>query len=696
MKSPPLFFFLPSLFFVFLLLVPVRSTSSIVFTTLGRSLYGFDIFSTPTSPSTHQTELQLTDGISVNYNGFFPSSPSSVLSLINHSSSSSHTDQLDALVYVTERSGYSTIYLDLYSSSYSPSNRRATLELPTRLHFSLLSPADGRPSVSMKDRPSLSGDRLVFVSTHQPSQSPRQSWAAVYSTHLPSGSTIRLTPHGIADYSPAVSPSGQWTALLPPRGWTGEVQELNTDIYIFKTIDGSARTLVIEHGGWPCWADDSTIYFHRRSSDGWWSVYRAAISTHGNAPLLISLDRITPPGFHAFTPAVSAAAPELIAVATRRSSSQFRHIELLDLRDGKNDYVEVTRVISPKTHHFNPFFSPDASRIGYHRCRGSRNSGNPPLLLESITSLSPEKFSLFRIDGSFPSFSPDGRQIAYVNLPGLYVVNSDGSNPRELYNGNAFGTAWDWKRKGVIYTSDGPDFAVESAEVDVISITLSEDDDRAEPYIKKLTTGGKNNAFPSPSPDGKWVVFRSGRSGHKNLYVMDAVEGESEGIYQLTEGSWSDTMCNWSPDGEWIAFASDRHNPGGGSFSIYMIHPNGTGLRRVVHSGDGGRTNHPWFSPDSASLVFTSDYAGVSAEPISNPHHYQPYGEIFTVKIDGSDIKRLTHNSFEDGTPTWSPFFLEPSDVAETLRGVAHCRFDDCHWLSVPGRINNVLTGTGC
>jgi hypothetical protein len=41
------------------------------------------------------------------------------------------------------------------------------------------------------------------------------------------------------------------------------------------------------------------------------------------------------------------------------------------------------------------------------------------------------------------------------------------------------------------------------------------------------------------------------------------------------------------PDAERIAFVSDRHNPGGGSFAIYMIQLNGTGLRR----GDGGCAN---------------------------------------------------------------------------------------------------------
>ncbi|KAG0498434.1 hypothetical protein HPP92_003125 [Vanilla planifolia] len=550
----------------------------------------------------------------------------------------------------------------------------------------------------MKDRPTLSGDRLIYVSTHEPSLCPRQSWAAVYSTHLPTGATTRLTPTGVADFSPVLSPSGRWIAVASSgqRGWSGEVQDLNTSIYLFKSSDGSLRTSIVEHGGWPSWADESNIFFHRQSSEGWWSVYKASISTEGDAPYLISIDRITPPGFHAFTPAASSTAPGLVAVATRRPTSQFRHIEVIDLRGGSNAYLEVTRPIAPHAHHYNPFFSPDATKVAYHRCRGSQNDGNPPLLLENLKSLSPETFSLFRIDGSFPSFSPDGQRIAYVGLPGLYVVNSDGSNPHEVYSGNAFPTSWDWRRKGVIYTSHGPEFATESTGVDIISITLSEEDDQGEPFIKKLTSDGKNNAFPSPSPDGKWVVFRSGRSGHKNLYIMDAVEGESSGIYQLTAGPWTDTMCNWSPNGEWIAFASDRDNPGSGSFSIYMVHPNGTGLRRVVHSGEGGRTNHPWFSPDSKTLAFTSDFAGVSAEPISNPHHYQPYGEIFTVNIDGSNVRRLTHNSYEDGTPTWTPFFLEPADVAEALPGSARCRFDDCHWLSSGNRVDGGTNGNSC
>ncbi|XP_072969854.1 uncharacterized protein [Typha angustifolia] len=669
------------------------TASSIAFTTLGRSRYFFDLFFLPTSqnPEEPVAETQLTDGFSVNYNGFFPSLSSSLLSSLL---SSSPPSSMDALLYVSERNGSSNIYLDLFV----PAKGGGSFLLPARLQFPLLRQSSHLSRVSMKDKPALAGDDLIYVSTHEPSSSPRRSWAAVYSTHLATGQTRRLTPYGVSDFSPAVSPSGNWTAVASSgaRGWSGEVEELKVGIFVFRTADGSGRTLVVDHGGWPCWADESTLYFHRRSSDGWWSIYRAKISI-GIGVSLVSVDRITPPGFHAFTPAVSAAAPKLIAVATRRSSSQFRHIELIEVGDGGITYVEVTRPVRPNSHHFNPFFSPDASRVGYHRCRGRSNGGSPPLLLESIKSLAPEAFSLFRIDGSFPSFSHDGKRIAFVGLPGVFVVNSDGSDGRrEIFSGNAFPTAWDWKREGVIYTSHGPDFATESTNVDIISITLHDDDANSQPSIKKLTSGGKNNAFPSPSPDGKWVVFRSGRSGHKNLYIMDAVEGEAAGLQRLTDGPWSDTMCNWSPDGEWIAFASDRDNPGSGSFAIYMVHPNGTGLRKVVHSGEGGRTNHPWFSPNSKSLVFTSDYAGVSAEPISNPHHYQPYGDIFIANIDGSNIQRLTHNSYEDGTPTWTPLFLEPTDVAESLQGSARCNFDDCHWLNIKGEVTQSLHGKSC
>ncbi|CAI0544267.1 unnamed protein product, partial [Linum tenue] len=74
-----------------------------------------------------------------------------------------------------------------------------------------------------------------------------------------------LNPIRIADFSPAVSPSGFLTAVASygQNGWNGKMEELSTDIYVFLTR-------------WPSWVDDSVI-----------------------------VTRITPPGIHAFTPATS-------------------------------------------------------------------------------------------------------------------------------------------------------------------------------------------------------------------------------------------------------------------------------------------------------------------------------------------------------------------------------------------------------
>jgi Tol biopolymer transport system component len=96
-------------------------------------------------------------------------------------------------------------------------------------------------------------------------------------------------------------------------------------------------------------------------------------------------------------------------------------------------------------------------------------------------------------------------------------------------------------------------------------------------------------------------------------------------------------------------FASDR----GGDFEIWLIHPDGTDLHQLI--GGGIRNNHPHFSPDGRWVVFTSRRAGYSAEEISLPPQFQPYGDLFAVRLDGTGLIRLTHNGFEEGTPAWGP-----------------------------------------
>eukprot|EP00252_Welwitschia_mirabilis_P003064 TRINITY_DN1313_c0_g1_i1.p1 TRINITY_DN1313_c0_g1~~TRINITY_DN1313_c0_g1_i1.p1 ORF type:complete len:700 (-),score=-83.95 TRINITY_DN1313_c0_g1_i1:146-2245(-) len=658
---------------------------TILFATVGRTHYAFDIYTVPLKAAL-QTDQELsefpaTDGKSVNYNGHFIQGHAlrplrRMLGL--------NAESVDNMAFVSERTGLAEIYITL-SSYEAPTEspeiqRRVAIEgggWDLTVKFSAIFGTDRNQSIRMEDRPSLAGDSLVYVSTKQPATEARKSWTAIYATSLRTGATRRLTPEGVADLSPAVSPSGEWVAVASAgaRGWLGETKDLETDIYVFRLSDSSGRRRIVKHGGWPTWADDNTLYFHRQVDDGWWSIFRAVI----NERLEVKTQRITPPGLHAFTPSVHRNG-RWLAVATRRPGSDYRHVEVFDLETGS--FIDVTRRLNAETHHFNPFMGSD--RIGYHRCRGDGAVEVPAF--EKLTSPL-QGISLFRVDGSFPKVSPDGSLVAYTgpSFSGLYVMNSDGTGVRKVFCGTSFATAWGPK-SDMVYTSNGQGFAAEDADVDILAVYNVS----GGPISHRRLTTTANNAFPSPSPDGRQLVFRSGRSGHKNLYIMDALTGEDGGLWRLTEGPWTDTMPNWSPDGRWIAFSSDREDPGAGGFSGFLVRPDGSGLRRVLKSGEGGRVNHAFFSPDSKSLVFTTDYAGVSVEPVSTPNQFQPYGEIFISAIDGSEMVRLSHNGYEDGTPSWSSFSLPVSGCDPSVKRTARCDFDDERWLVV--RSGNVST----
>jgi Tol biopolymer transport system component len=283
---------------------------------------------------------------------------------------------------------------------------------------------------------------------------------------------------------------------------------------------------------------------------------------------------------------------------------------------------------------------------------------------------------MLRLNGNFPAFSPDGDLVAFNpdfdanGSMGIKIVKSDGSKRWTLINNRvAFYNTWSPTEKHVIYTSIGPIFesvrtTVQIARVNFDPSDLTNDREEITCNVKILTkedTG--NNAFPSCSPDGKSLVFRSGRTGHKNLYIIDAVNGEFDGgsIRQLTNGPWIDTMASWSPKGDVIAFSSNMHNSDNPAcFSIYLIKPDGSDLKRVYVAGvegssevDRERNNHVCFSEDGEWILFTANMAGMTAEPVSWPHHFQPYGDMYVARSDGSELKRLTWNGYENGTPGW-------------------------------------------
>jgi TolB protein len=186
---------------------------------------------------------------------------------------------------------------------------------------------------------------------------------------------------------------------------------------------------------------------------------------------------------------------------------------------------------------------------------------------------------------------------------------------------------------------------------------------------------------PEISPDGKSIVFTLGDplSDKHNLWLMNRDGSDPHNIPKIS--GWDPT---WSPDGKQILFASDK----GGSIQLYVVKPNGKEDRRISNlSAIRGRSD---WSPDGQFIVtysgapwhrevYLMNADGSNARQISPPGgnaqgpsfspdgkwvaftaYYDRYGddhgcEIYVVRIDGTDLRRLTNNDYCDYQPRWGP-----------------------------------------
>jgi Tol biopolymer transport system component len=71
-----------------------------------------------------------------------------------------------------------------------------------------------------------------------------------------------------------------------------------------------------------------------------------------------------------------------------------------------------------------------------------------------------------------------------------------------------------------------------------------------------------------------------------------------------------------------------------------------------------GSNAHAAWSSDGAWIVFTSGRKGFKDEMALYDGTPQPYGEIFVMRADASDVRQLTDNKWEDASAGWGP---EPS-----------------------------------
>ena len=115
---------------------------------------------------------------------------------------------------------------------------------------------------------------------------------------------------------------------------------------------------------------------------------------------------------------------------------------------------------------------------------------------------------------------------------------------------------------------------------------------------------------------------------------------------QITSGGFQNLQPSWSPTGASIAFVRIV----GSEREIYVVHPDGTELHRVVEVY-GNAAGEPAWSPDGSRISYTNAVNG-------SPSRYGTGQEVFLVDADGSDERRLTELGPQfayDSAPTWSP-----------------------------------------
>ena len=224
-----------------------------------------------------------------------------------------------------------------------------------------------------------------------------------------------------------------------------------------------------------------------------------------------------------------------------------------------------------------------------------------------------------------PTWSPDGRWIAFAMAGDIWRVAADGGAAEQLTHGPWYHFEPAWSPTGThiamtVETGEGLDLGLLSLE-DGRSTVLA-----PHPGV---------DAQPAWGPEGRFVYFTSAREGSLDVHRVDLETGSVEAV---ADGRGNQIQPRVSPLGD-LAYVAPA--PGvSGSGALWRM-PMAGGAPVLIHAEETAYRARPDWLPDGSALLFVSDEAGTN--------------DLAMVGRDGGNVLRLTGGDTHELTPAVSP-----------------------------------------
>lgn len=236
-----------------------------------------------------------------------------------------------------------------------------------------------------------------------------------------------------------------------------------------------------------------------------------------------------------------------------------------------------------------PNWSSDGKQIAF----ASNRNGNMDIFVADDNGVQPDPLVMTPGRDIHPAWSPDDAWIGFeTNRDGnweIYMVRNDGTGLTNLTNhpSNDGNIAWAPNGSEIAFVSDR-DSNPSAAAVNLDIYLMNTDGSN----LRRLTNHPGKDVFPSWSPDGQYLVFRSDRNGNNEIYRISRHGTE---LRRLTANTVNDDQPTWSPSGDQIAFVSTQDNAGSSrglrgfltvedAFDIYVMSAEGGQPTRVTDS----------------------------------------------------------------------------------------------------------------